>query len=74
MDIAEIEKEALDLPSKVRAELAHRLLESLDRPSESEAEAAWRDEAQRRAAELDSGAVRTVSAEELEARVQEIIS
>ncbi len=70
MEIDKIETEALDLPPKERAKLAHRLLESLDTVSEQEAELIWIEEAKRRAGELDSGSVTPVSGEELEARVQ----
>lgn len=65
-----IEQEALHLPIRDRAKLAHRLLESLDNLSESDAEELWLDEAKRRAEEIDQGKVNLVSAEELERRVQ----
>ena len=65
-----IQKEALHLPIKERANLARRLLESLDDLPDSEAEMLWIEEARRRAAEIDSGEVNLVSAEELERRVQ----
>ena len=55
MDNATIEQEALHLPLPARAALAHKLLQSLDEPSESEVEALWLEVAARRAAEIDSG-------------------
>lgn len=70
MDILLLENEMLRLPTKERARLAHRLLESLDDLSQSEVEAVWVDEAQRRAVEIDNGTVVPISAEELETRIQ----
>lgn len=64
-----IEEEALQLPIRDRAKLAHRLLESLDDISAADAEQLWLEEAQRRAEEIDKGQVKLVSAEELERRV-----
>lgn len=63
-------KQALDLPIKERAKLAQRLLASLDDLSEPEAEKLWVIEADRRAKEIKDGKVKSVSAEELERRVQ----
>jgi|AntRauTorckE6833_2_1112554.scaffolds.fasta_scaffold03246_1 putative addiction module component (TIGR02574 family) len=65
-----IESEALHLPVDERAKLAERLLESLDELSEKDAEVLWLREAQRRAREIDEGAVELVAPEELERRVQ----
>ena len=45
------------------------LIETLDAESEEGVEDAWRVEIERRMAELDSGAVETVSWEELRARL-----
>jgi len=59
-DAAEILKEALALPTKARAALADSLLDSLDAEVEPNAEEAWRQEVQRRLAELDSEAVETI--------------
>jgi putative addiction module component (TIGR02574 family) len=58
-DAAEILKEALALPAETRAALADSLLDSLDAEVEPNAAEAWRNEVQRRLAELDSGAVET---------------
>jgi putative addiction module component (TIGR02574 family) len=65
-----VAKQALDLPAKERAKLAERLLESLDNLTEAEAEKLWVAEADRRAREIKEGKVKTVSAQELERRVQ----
>jgi putative addiction module component (TIGR02574 family) len=47
--------EALDLPDGERAELAARLIESLDAPVDDDVDAAWAAEIERRCAALDSG-------------------
>jgi putative addiction module component (TIGR02574 family) len=68
-DAAEILKEALALSTEVRAALAGSLLDSLDTDVEEEAEAAWATEVNRRFAELDSGAVKTIPWAEVRRRL-----
>ena len=51
---------ALSLPDSERAELAARLIESLDAEVDEDVNAAWDDEIKRRIQELDSGVVTTV--------------
>jgi hypothetical protein len=65
MKIDELEAEALRLDSKSRARLAGRLLESLDELSAEENARIWADEAQRRAAAVDSGLLPARSADEV---------
>ena len=65
----EILKEALALPMEARAALVGSLLESLDTEVDEDREAAWQREIQRRLAELDSGAVRTVPWAEVRSRL-----
>jgi len=48
-----IESEALKLDPRSRARLAERLLESLETLSETEIQALWEDESERRDLELD---------------------
>ncbi len=60
---------ALQLPESDRAELAASLIDSLDRESDENAEAAWDVEIRRRLAELDSGSVKTVSWAEARRRI-----
>jgi len=60
-----IEAEALNLSGEERAEVAQKLLLSLETPSEEEIAEDWLREAQRRARELDEGLVQPVSAEEV---------
>jgi putative addiction module component (TIGR02574 family) len=56
-----------------RAELAHKLLLSLEEQSEGEIAEAWRVEALRRSAEIDSGLVDTVSSEEVSAAARALL-
>jgi putative addiction module component (TIGR02574 family) len=59
-DAGEILKEALALPAEARAALADSLFDSLDSEVEPGVEDAWRNEIQRRLAQLDSGAVAAI--------------
>ena len=68
-DAAEILKDALALPTEARAALAAALLESLDTEVDEDAEAAWASEINRRVAELDGGAVKTVPWTEVRRRL-----
>lgn len=73
MNTETIEETVLRLPMQQRAELAHKLLLSLEDQSEDEIAEAWRIEALRRSAEIDSGAVKTISAEEASAAVRQLL-
>jgi putative addiction module component (TIGR02574 family) len=73
MNTETIEETVLHLPMQQRAELAHKLLLSLEEESDDEIAQAWHAEAIRRAAELDSGQVDTVSAEEVRAAAQALL-
>jgi len=53
------------LPLQQRAELAAQLLSSLDALSEAEIEPLWFQEAAHRAAEMDQGVSKRISAEEV---------
>ena len=65
MNTETFEQTALQLPVQQRAELAHKLLLSLEEQSEDEISLAWSTVAVRRAAEIDSGQADVVSAEEV---------
>ena len=65
MDTETLEEAVLHLPLQQRAELARKLLISLDDQKEDEVADAWRAEALRRSAEIDEKLVDTVSAEEV---------
>jgi putative addiction module component (TIGR02574 family) len=56
----DIYQTALTLPESERAELIGALLDSLDREVEEGVEEAWRMEIDRRARELESGAVQSI--------------
>jgi len=73
MKLNQIEAEALNLSEEERAELAQRLLLSLDTPSEEEIAEDWLVEAQRRARELDQGMVQPVPAEEVRRKAQALL-
>jgi putative addiction module component (TIGR02574 family) len=59
-DAAEILKDAPALSTEACAAFADSLLDSLDTDFDEDAEAAWATELNRRIAELDSGAVKTI--------------
>ena len=61
----DLESKALKLPPRKRARLAERLLASLDKESDPNAEARWLEEAERRLDELESGKVRGIPASEV---------
>lgn len=65
----ELFEEAMRLNLEERETLMRLLIDTLDAESEEGVEDAWRIEIERRMAELDSGAVETVSWEELRARL-----
>lgn len=64
-DFKEIEDSALKLDEKRRAELAKRLIESLDEYTEQETEEAWIEEINRRKEEIKSGKVDPIPGEEV---------
>ncbi|WP_224372816.1 addiction module protein [Hyalangium versicolor] len=64
----ELLSDVLKLPVQERAELAHKLLLSLE-AEEVGGESAWEEELDRRAREVIDGAVKTVPWSEVEARV-----
>ena len=61
----QVETEALKLSPQARAELAEKLLRSLDDLSEQEIERLWAEEAVRRDAELDDGTASMRDAEDV---------
>lgn len=65
MTIEQVETEALKLNPQARAELAEKLLRSLDDLSEEEIERLWAEEAVRRDAELDDGTASMRDAEDV---------
>lgn len=69
-DVKEIAAEALALPLTARAELASRLLDSLEELSEEENDTLWAEEAERRYAEYQAGRIEAVPAEEVFERLR----
>jgi len=73
MKLKQIEDEVLHLSEDERAELAQKLLLSLDEPSEDEIAEDWLVEAQRRARELDEGIAQPVPAGEVRRKAQALL-
>lgn len=68
--IEAIEQAALQLGPGARAKLAHSLVGSLSDISREQLEALWLDEAERRDAEMDSGAVQGIPGDEVFAAIE----
>lgn len=73
MNLKQIEDKALHLSEEERAELAQKLLLSLDAPTMEEIEQDWLTEARRRARELDEGTVQPIPAEDVRKRAQALL-
>ena len=65
MNLKQIENQALDLSEEERAQLAQRLILSLESSNDEGLEKEWLQEAKRRAVEIDKGEVQPVPAEEV---------
>ncbi|MBF0491285.1 MAG: addiction module protein [Deltaproteobacteria bacterium] len=63
--IEKIENEAFKLPRKDRADLASRLLSSLEEGSKKEIEMAWMEEAERRLHLYKAGKMKAIPAEKV---------
>jgi putative addiction module component (TIGR02574 family) len=61
----DIIKDALSLPPGARAMLADHLLESLDAENQTEIDAAWAEEAERRMQEIRDGKVEPIDGEQV---------
>jgi putative addiction module component (TIGR02574 family) len=59
-EVEKLFRGALQFPPQARAALAGRLIESLDKEVDEDAEAAWSVEIARRVEELEAGRVKTV--------------
>jgi putative addiction module component (TIGR02574 family) len=73
MNLKQIEIEVLHLSETDRAELAQKLLLSLDAPSKDEIEEGWLIEAHRRARELDDGVVEPISVVDVRRKAQALL-
>ena len=58
--IEHVMKQALELPSQVRAFIAEKLLESLDFEEPFEVSKEWQDEISRRCRQMDEGEVQLI--------------
>lgn len=74
MNLEQLEAEIRKLNLKERAALAKRIVQSLDELSESEIEALWVEEAERRLDELEQGLATEIPAEEALRRARTAIS
>lgn len=73
LPLKKLEAEALELPPEERAELAQRLILSLEDDAEedpAEVERAWEEEIRRRVAELDAGTAELIPAEQVFAELR----
>jgi len=70
IDTTMLLEEALRLPEHERAKIAARLLESLDEEAQSDVDAAWAAEIERRCAAVDAGEVRTSDWKDVRARIE----
>jgi putative addiction module component (TIGR02574 family) len=62
--------QVLDLPKSERAEMAARVLESLDAPADDDVDQAWADEIERRCAAVDSGEIVTSDWNDVRRRIE----
>jgi putative addiction module component (TIGR02574 family) len=68
--VVEILRTALELPPDARAMLAGHLLESLDDSEQTEIDAAWSEEIERRIRDIDEGRVKLIPGEEVLAELR----
>jgi putative addiction module component (TIGR02574 family) len=67
--VEELYEQASQLPEEDRAELAGKLLESIEDPPDDGLEEAWAAEIERRMADYRAGRVKTISWSEVRARL-----
>ncbi|NGZ10795.1 MAG: hypothetical protein CV088_15645 [Nitrospira sp. LK70] len=63
-------EEALKLSSNERAEVAERLIASLDEVPDADVEQAWQEEIQKRIQQIDRGEVKMIPWEEVQRRLR----
>lgn len=73
MTIEQLAEEALALPSKSRALLADRIVESLDAGELSDLDQLWATEAKRRRDEVREGRVKTIPGDEAFLKVRSVV-
>ncbi len=69
-DSEELLSKALRLPQQERADLAARLLESLDEQQDADVDGAWIEEIERRCAAVDAGELVTSDWDDFRRRVE----
>ena len=74
LSIEQLMKEALSLPNALRAQLAERLVESLEFDIDGTVQKLWTAEAKLRRDEIRSGKVEPISGEEALAQIRRIVS
>ncbi|MBO6586150.1 MAG: addiction module protein [Gracilimonas sp.] len=72
-DYKEIQNSALELDENHRAELAKKLIDSLDQRIDDDIEQAWIDEVKRRKAEIQSGKVTPISGQEVHKAARKLL-
>lgn len=68
-NVEELFREAAGLPEAERAELAGKLLESIEGEPEEGVEAAWAEEVERRVRQIETGEVKTIPWDEVRAKL-----
>ena len=69
--LEELNQELLSLPRKERADIALRLIRSLDEGIEEDVDAYWKDELVRRSRQIESGEVELIPADEVFKKARE---
>ena len=72
-DYKEIQHSALELDENQRADLAKKLIDSLDQQFDDDIEQAWMDEVKRRKAEIQSGTVSLISGQEVHKAARDLL-
>ncbi|HWB01932.1 MAG TPA: addiction module protein [Verrucomicrobiales bacterium] len=73
LTIDQLAEEAMHLPATSRAELAERLVASLDAAESDEVQKAWAEEATRRRDEVRSGLVQAIPGEQVFTEVRRLV-
>lgn len=71
--LTSLEQQIRELDSSDKEELLRVLIEELDGPPDANVEKAWLEEAERRSAEIDSGAVACVPADEVFRKIDTLL-
>lgn len=72
--LAELRHELLTLPRKERADLALRLIQSLDEGAEEDVDAYWKEELVRRSRQIESGEAELIPADEVFKKARQRLS